>query len=64
MLIDYPKTSPGDILDVKLFINGFAKYFKGLCISFKGRSMLNRNSNLTVRNYLNKNGVEFCFFLH
>lgn len=64
MLVDYPKVSPGDILDVKLFINGFAKYFKGLCISLKKRSMLNRNSTLTVRNYLSKNGVEFCFFLH
>lgn len=64
MLYEYPKTSPGDVLDVKIFINGFAKYFKGLCISLKHRSMLARNSNLTVRNYINKNGLEFCFFLH
>ena len=64
MLLYYPKTLPGDVLDVKLFINGFAKYFKGLCISLKDRSMLNRNSNLTVRNYIHKNGMEFCFFLH
>ena len=64
MLLNYPKTLPGDVLDIKLFINGFAKYFKGLCISVKGRSMLKRNSSLTVRNYLHKNGMEFCFFLH
>lgn len=64
MLYEYPKTSPGDVLDIKIFINGFAKYFKGLCVSLRNRSMLARNSSLTVRNYINKNGVEFCFFLH
>jgi ribosomal protein L19 len=64
MLLSFPKTLPGDILDVKLFINGFARYFKGLCISVKNRSLIARNTNLTIRNYVNKNGVEFCFFLH
>lgn len=60
----YPKTLPGDILDVRLFINGFFKYFKGLCISIKGRSAINRNTSITIRNYLYKNGIEFFFFLH
>jgi len=64
MLFTYPKTLPGDVMDVKLFINGFAKYFKGLCIALHDRSMQNRNSNIVVRNYINKNGLEFCFFLH
>jgi len=64
MLIYFPKTLPGDILDVKLFINGFARYFKGLCISVKNRSLISRNTTLTIRNYISKNGVEFCFFLH
>lgn len=64
MLLDFPKTFPGDILDVKIFINGFAKYFKGLCISVDGRSMLTRNSSLTVRNYVHKTGMEFSFFIH
>lgn len=64
MLLDYPKTFPGDVLDVKLFINGFAKYFKGLCIAIKHRSMTTRNSSLVVRNYAYKNGMEFGFFLH
>lgn len=64
MLLSFPKTHPGDILDVKILINGFSKYFKGLCISVIDRSMLNRNSSLVVRNYIHKNGLEFCFFLH
>ena len=64
MIINYPKVLPGDILDIKIFINGFAKYFKGLCISVRNRAMANRNSSLTVRNYIYKNGLEFFFFLH
>jgi len=64
MVLNYPRILPGDILDVKLFINGFAKYFKGLCVSINGRSLAHRNSSLTVRNYLHKTGLEFFFFLH
>jgi ribosomal protein L19 len=64
MITDHSKILPGDIIDLKLFINGFIRYFKGLCISVKNRSMVSRNTSLTVRNYISKNGVEFFFFFH
>lgn len=62
MRLRFPKVLPGDILDVNLLINGFSKYFKGLCISVKHRNMINRNTSLVVRNYIYKNGIEFGFF--
>ena len=64
MRFKFPYVLPGDILDINLLINGFSKYFKGLCISIKHRSMLNRNTSLIIRNYIYKNGIEFGFFLH